>query len=1083
MRTVYITILFILIFSSINIHAQGNISPGVSQEDWTAIQNRVTDLFGATYFVSDIINVDSAVSNRIVADGAISNPYNTLESCYIFIAHETGEVTLGLHGVIGIYKAGTVIWNSGTSINSTSSISASITATRDLNNDGKVEIITSWYEGVKGDIEVLWIFTWDGLRGNLINDFDSENESVLISIATGFNYFDIDGNDVYEIIGEWYPDENAESMEKIEYSWNGSLYGKWPTSPQPLPSGFYPRNRIDATIKVKTSKIGDKFSYNYTLQSNPTSKQKINEFILCAQIDSVSNYRNPNEWVLGGVIGRAIGWIGLQGFEKYIEPGKSDSSFYFESYRLPAIASSLIRGDNGNWVDIYGNASEFTPEKWLDEAISNSYKVKTIGPADLPNPFVPLNFLDTLNSYTNQSYTLGWIKDQATADKYLGYFNSAKTNLQQNNFDTTRSTLQQVLQDVNVDSTNMLTSEAYALIHYNTEYLLEHLPTTPPPGCIVKLINSTGSLLTNGTLQYRDSTWKDAINNNNGTFTINTTLKKLGLRMTYEYGTQTKKNVAIGTDTIIFKTVNTQVQLRDSQGSSIDTGIVQYYAGAWRDFGTTSNGITTKELLPVRYTFRLTYNSASINKAQNIGTNAVVVFQTIPAKVQLQTSTGTPLDTGTVQYYSGGPNGVGWKDFGITSQGEVTKELLPRKYTFRIYYNNASDQKAQNIDSNAVVVFQTVNASVELRDSQNALLDTGTVQYYAAGSNGAGWKDFGITSNGVVQKELLPARYNFRMTYNSARKTKKQNLDSNTVVVFQTSNISVELRNSQGALIDTGIVQYYSSGWKNFGVTENGIVSKELLPVKYTFRMTYGYANNRKAQNTDSNAVVTFKTTNAVVQLRNSQGILIDTGIVQYNASGWKDFGTTVNGIASKELLPKNYTFRMTYAYASKNKQQDIGANSTVIFQTVNAIVQLLNSQGNSIDTGIVQYNAGGWKDFGTTTNGIAYKELLAKNYNFRMTYKSINNTKAQNLDSSNTVSFPTVLCNVRVTNSSGKLLDDAIVTYYKSGWKPFGTTINGITSSELLPANITFRVQYGSTRQQKAQDIRLNPDVEFSLP
>ncbi len=942
--------------------------------------------------------MDSALGNRSVADGAITNSYNTLTSCYVFIAQEQPQDdTSASHGILGIFKNGNIIWNSGPVINSSLSVGSLISATRDLNDDGKVEMITSWFEGAKGDIERLWIFTWDGSNGNLINAVDQINESILILTATGIKYVDIDGNNIFEITGLWYDNENDEEMKKIIYSWNGAQYGKWANSPQPLPSGFYPRDKVDVTLKAVVNKIDSMFSYHYDLRNLLSSKQKINEFILDTSPDSINNDRSPNYWVLGGVVQRALGWLALPGFNKFIDPGKGDTSFYFETCRLPSIVTSLVRGENGSWIEIFGDTLEYTLDQWYDEAKSNSSKVFTIGPASLTNPSVLIDFIDTLNSFTTRSRDLGWITTQPTADKYLAFFTSAKASLQSNNIGAVRVTLNSVLSAVNQDSSSTLTSEAYALIRYNTEYLLQQLPV-PPPGLMVKLINSSGTKLTSGTLQYYEGSWKDATNNNDGTFTITTNAKTLSLRMTYEYGTQTKSNVTVGTDTVAFQTVNAQVKLQDSKGAAIDTGTVQYYAGAWRNLGTTTNGIASKELLPGTYSFRMTYAYANKDKQQDIGANPIVIFQTVNAAVQMQNSQGTLIDQGSVQYYSGA-----WRNFGVTTGGTATKELLPNTYSFRMTYAYASKDKQQDIGTNSTVVFQTVNANVQLQNSQGGLINQGTVQYYSGA-----WRDFGTTMNGVANKELLPNNYSFRMTYAFASKDKQQDLSSNPTVVFQTVNANVQLQNSQGGLINQGTVQYYSGAWR--------------------------------------------------------------------------DFGTTTNGVANKELLPNNYSFRMTYAYASKDKQQDIGTIATVVFQTVNATVQLQNSQGILIDQGTVQYYSGAWRSFGTTTNGVAAKELLPNNYSFRMTHEYISMDKSQDISTNNTVSFSTVLCTVRVKNSQNQPVDNAQASYYSGAWRQIGSTVNGEVTKELLPANLTFRAKLGTVQQDKAQNLSTNNVVEFVL-
>jgi hypothetical protein len=245
--------------------------------------------------------------------------------------------------------------------------------------------------------------------------------------------------------------------------------------------------------------------------------------------------------------------------------------------------------------------------------------------------------------------------------------------------------------------------------------------------------------------------------------------------------------------------------------------------------------------------------------------------------------------------------------------------------------------------------------------------------------------------------------------------------------------------------------------------------------------------NNVPAQNN----TYTFQTVNAAVQLKNSLGNFIDVGTVQYYAEAWRTFGTTINGVANKELLPINYSFRMTYEYGSQDKQKDISVDPTVVFQTVNAAVELHNSSGNLMpapmgDEGTVQYYAGAWRTFGTTQNGVAYKELLPKSYNFRMTYEYVPVDKQQDLSTNSTVTFSTVLCTVKVTNATGQPLAGANTKYYSVAWRDIGlTNANGEATKELLPKNLNFRAISGSVSQDKQQDIGANSlvEIQFNVP
>jgi hypothetical protein len=369
-----------------------------------------------------------------------------------------------------------------------------------------------------------------------------------------------------------------------------------------------------------------------------------------------------------------------------------------------------------------------------------------------------------------------------------------------------------------------------------------------------------------------------------------------------------------------------------------------------------------------------------------------------------------------------------------------------------------------------------IMVNVQLRDSTGVPVSGGVVQYYSGG-----WQAFGTTdASGQASKLLPPGSYSFRMTYGFGNQDKSQNIAADPTVGFQTRRVTVQLKDSSGGLLDTGTVQYYAGGWRDFGATSGGQAYKELLAASYSFRMTYGFASQDRSQNIAADPTVVFQTRRVTVQLKDSTGGLMDTGAVQYYAGGWRDFGTTSGGQAYKELLAASYSFRMTYGFASQDRSQNIAADPTVVFQSRRVTVQLKDSTGGLMDTGTVQYYAGGWRDFGATSGGQAYKELLAASYSFIMTYGFASQDKSQNIAADPMVVFQTRRVTVQLKNSTGGLMDTGRAQYYSGGWRDFGMTSGGQVNKELLPASYSFRITYAFASQDKSQNIANDPTVVF---
>jgi len=478
------------------------------------LENAVATRFGSV-FVWQFAIMDSLLAHgtdiRHWPREAVTDPFGSLRGCIFFSARksldESGVETDSC--ITGVYKNGQIIWDNYPG--SKDCIGWSILTAKDMNQDGQVDILTPSssedFSRTNGDnITFLSVLTWDGIRGRFINDVNTNPEdaggaaylrSKLISEDGTFETLDADGDGIFEIRGQvgedWledFPAYRTTTSPYVTYGWNGSKYGLWASVRQVPRNEFLPANRLSVSVKCIVLPTDSGLVYSYTVSNDLTSRQRIQRFFVTGFRQFGTTFAPPS-WIAGSatyIEARVFSELSLDGVAT-IAPGESKRGFGMSSTGLPSVVQYYVQG-------LTAGTPMVSDEERRNDILKNSVTGYTVGVLDTARPPVTAEFLDTLTSYTTQSRSLGWIKDQPTADKYLGYFSTAKAQLKQHNSTGARVALQSVLRDVDVDSSSTLTSEAYALLRHNTEYLLDQLPAQSQEPPFVVQVDSLSARLT-----------------------------------------------------------------------------------------------------------------------------------------------------------------------------------------------------------------------------------------------------------------------------------------------------------------------------------------------------------------------------------------------------------------------------------------------------------------------------------------------------------------------------------------------------------------------------------------------------------
>ncbi len=243
---------------------------------------------------------------------------------------------------------------------------------------------------------------------------------------------------------------------------------------------FEAGNKISVKVNAAISKDSQGLiQYDYTIRSLPESQQNVWNFMIIFKFnpDSIlQTFQIPGWWRPDVPDDDTLSWVSWSAPDQHeISPGDSLSGFGFVSNLLPGITDFYAEGYTP--PPYYEGAAEEGPIHGYDDLTPYGPGIvgKTVGPVLPSEPFLPIAFLDTLISYTHQAYDLGWIKNQKVVKHLDKTFEHAKKRLEKGSIPRAIKALRASVKRVETRKKRHLTSEAYALLRFNTEYLIDQL--------------------------------------------------------------------------------------------------------------------------------------------------------------------------------------------------------------------------------------------------------------------------------------------------------------------------------------------------------------------------------------------------------------------------------------------------------------------------------------------------------------------------------------------------------------------------------------------------------------------------------
>lgn len=245
---------------------------------------------------------------------------------------------------------------------------------------------------------------------------------------------------------------------------------------------LFPGNECTPSIITKVIFDNDSknYTYSYEISNESDAKRELYEFGIYTP-SPVSQIKLANsEWR-----GKYFSW--LEGVRWVQSNSKSDTigvlpgekvtgEFGFKATELPGIVVGYAASywNLGNTPD-EGPTGEMRvmADSILKETKNISFK--TIGPRQLADNINNISLLDTLYSYLDFSCDTTWIENRGVCQSLQAKLDNTRRQLDRNNNRAASNSLQAFLNEVMALKDEQLSSEAYALLYFNGQYLLERL--------------------------------------------------------------------------------------------------------------------------------------------------------------------------------------------------------------------------------------------------------------------------------------------------------------------------------------------------------------------------------------------------------------------------------------------------------------------------------------------------------------------------------------------------------------------------------------------------------------------------------